>query len=293
MFFIFKNFKLQVDIIGVNCYSSPDLWTWKNEGIVLPGEETNVSHDLHISNVLERPKVIYNEKNDQYIMWMHVDDSNYTRASVGVAISKTPTGPFTYLHSTRPNGYESRDMTIFKDDDLKAYLIYSSEDNTDLHISQLTDDYLDVTGSMRKILVSQHREAPSIFKYENIYYMVTSGCTGWAPNKALAHAAESIMGPWETLGNPCVGGNKMFKMTTFFSQGTFVLPLKGFPGSFIFMADRWNYAELSDSRYVWLPLSVDGSFDDRMEYNFGFSAWSKISIYWHRKWRVPSEFRIL
>ncbi|KAH7665309.1 Glycoside hydrolase family 43 protein [Dioscorea alata] len=277
----------RVDIIGVSCYSSKDLWTWTNEGVVLPGDETNITHDLHKLNVLERPKVLYNDKTDKFVMWMHIDDVNYTKASVGVAVSESPTGPFEYLYSKRPHGFESRDMTVFKDDDGKAYLIYSSEDNSELHISPLTDDYLDVTNEMRRILVGQHREAPALFKYQGTYYMITSGCTGWAPNRALAHAAESIMGPWETMGNPCVGGNKIFRMTTFFSQSTYVVPLPGLPGSFVFMADRWNPSELRDSRYVWLPLRVGGVADEPLEYNFGFPLWSRVSVYWHRRWRLP------
>lgn len=281
----------RVDVIGVGCYSSKDLWTWKNEGIVLAAEEKNETHDLHKVNVLERPKVIYNDKRGQYVMWMHIDDMNYTKASVGVAVSNSPTGPFNYLYSKRPHGFDSRDMTIFKDDDGVAYIVYSSDDNSELHIGPLNEEYLDVTNIMRRILVGQHREAPALFKHQGTYYMITSGCTGWAPNEALAHATESIMGQWETIGNPCIGGNKIFRLTTFFSQGTFVLPLPGFPGSFIFMADRWNPADLRDSRYVWLPLTVGGPIDEPLEYSFGFPMWSRISIYWHKKWRLPHGWR--
>ncbi|CAL5372748.1 unnamed protein product [Camellia sinensis] len=282
----------RVDIIGVGCYSSKDLWTWKNEGIVLAAEETDKTHDLHKSNVLERPKVIYNEKTGKYVMWMHIDDANYTKASVGVAVSDSPTGPFNYLYRKRPHGFDSRDMTIFKDDDGVAYLIYSTEDNSELHIGPLDQDYLDVTRVMRRILVGQHREAPALFKYQGTYYMITSGCSGWAPNQALAHAAESILGLWETMGNPCIGGNKIFRHTTFFSQSTFVLPLPSLPGSFIFMADRWNPVDLRDSRYVWLPLTVRGAADRPLDYNFGFPLWSRVSIYWHKKWRLPYRWSV-
>ncbi|KAI4315074.1 hypothetical protein L6164_027921 [Bauhinia variegata] len=277
----------RVDIIGVGCYSSKDLRTWKNEGIVLAAEETNETHDLHKSNVLERPKVVYNDKTGKYVMWMHIDDANYTKAATGVAISDTPNGPFDYLGSQRPHGCESRDMTIFKDDDGTAYIIYSSEHNNELHIGPLTEDYLNVTSVMRRIFVGQRREAPALFKHQGTYYMITSGCTGWAPNEALAHAAESILGPWETMGNPSMGGNKVFRLTTFFAQSTFVLPLPGFPGSFIFMADRWNPADLRDSRYLWLPLIVGGPADQPLEYTFEFPLWSRVTIYWHRKWRLP------
>ncbi|KAL8125019.1 uncharacterized protein LOC141719514 isoform X2 [Apium graveolens] len=278
----------RVDIIGVGCYSSKDLWTWKHEGIVLAAEETDENHDLHKSNVLERPKVIFNKQTSKYVMWMHIDDANYTKASVGVAVSDSPIGPFEYLYSKQPHGFESRDMTVFKDDDGMAYLIYSSDDNSELHIGPLSPNYLDVTHVVVRALVGQRREAPALFKHEGTYYMITSGCSGWAPNEALAHAAGSIYGPWELMGNPCMGGNKVFQLTTFFSQSTFVLPVPGIPGLFIFMADRWNPADLRDSRYVWLPLTIGGAVDRPLDYNFGFPLWSRVSIYWHKKWRLPS-----
>lgn len=120
---------------------------------------------------------------------------------------------------------------------------------------------------------------------------ITSRCSGWAPNPALAHATHKIMGPWETLGNPCVGGNHFLRLTTFLSQSTFVLPLPGLPGTFIFMADRWNPSDLRDSRYVWLPLSIGGLADEALDYSFGFPSWSRVSIYWHRKWQLPEGWR--
>jgi len=277
----------QVDIIGVGCYSSKDLWTWKKEGIALEADKINKTHDLHKSNVLERPKVIYNEKTRKYVMWMHIDDANYAKASVGIAFSDTPIGPFKYLGSQRPHGYQSRDMTLFKDEDNVAYLIYSSEENNVMHIGPLTEDYLNVTSVMKRIFVGQRREAPTMFKNKGTYYMVTSGCTGWAPNEALIHAAETILGTWETIGNPCVAGNKMFRVSTFLAQSTFVLPLPKFPGLFIFMADRWNPSELRDSRYVWLPLIVDGHEDQALQYGFDNILWPRVSIYWHKKWKLP------
>ena len=139
--------------------------SWRNEGVVLHGEENNSSHDLHKSNVLERPKVVYNNRTGKYVMWMHIDDANYTKSSISVATSDSPMGPFTYLYSKRPHNYERRDMTIFK-----AYLIYSSKGNNELHIVQLTDDYLDMTDGMRRILVARYREALALFKFRDIYY---------------------------------------------------------------------------------------------------------------------------
>jgi len=278
----------RVDVLGISCYSSKDLWTWHYLGLALKAERRDKSSDLYFTNVVERPKVIYNDRTKQYIMWMHIDNANYSKAAVGVAVSPNPEGPFEYVGSKRPHGCDSRDMTIFQDDDGEAYLIYSSLGNSELHIGPLTEDYMDVVerGS-QKVLVKERREAPAVFKHHGMYYMVTSGCTGWAPNGALVHAAESMLGPWVTLGDPCVGGEEEFRSFTFFSQGTFVLPLPGLENTFIFMADRWRPADLRDSRYVWLPLTMDGPADEPSDDEFEFPLWLRVSIHWYEKWKLP------
>ncbi|KAL2650425.1 hypothetical protein R1flu_018553 [Riccia fluitans] len=278
----------RVDVIGISCYSSRDLWAWKNEGLVIEADKTNKSSDLHVSNVVERPKVVYNDRTKQYVMWMHVDNVNYSKASVGIAVSPKPTGPFTYLRSMRPHNEDSRDMTLFKDDDGVAYIVYSSRDNSELHIGVLSEDYLDLRRGMRRILIGQHREAPVIFKHKGIYYMITSGCTGWLPNTAQVHAAMTMLGPWETIGDPCVGGSHELRRTTFYSQATFVLPLPGLSDTFLFMADRWRATDLKDSRYVWLPLTMDGPVDEPLDDEFEFPVWQRVSVYWYRKWTLPA-----
>ncbi|KAI5061411.1 hypothetical protein GOP47_0023916 [Adiantum capillus-veneris] len=45
-----------------------------------------------VKNVLERPKLIFNDKTKQYVMWMHMDVANYSKASVGLAFSPTSEG---------------------------------------------------------------------------------------------------------------------------------------------------------------------------------------------------------
>lgn len=97
-----------------------------------------------------------------------------------------------------------------------------------------------------------------MFKHDDKYYLITSGCTGWAPNAARSAVADSIWGPWRELGNPCVGSDEQITFT-FRSQSTFVLPAPNNPNAFIFMADRWQPQNPIDGRYVWLPLQiVDG-----------------------------------
>lgn len=269
---------------GISCYSSTNLVDWKNEGIALAVQKEHRS-EIRSGCIMERPKVIYNEKTGKYVMWFHLElkGKGYEAARTGVAISDHATGPYKYLRSYRPNagvwpknvpenlksanaggdeymaflrrdledGQMSRDMALFVDDDGKAYHIHSAEENFTLHISELSDDYTTFAGNWVRILPGGHNEAPAIFKHEGKYYMITSGCTGWAPNAARLHVADSIMGEWTYLGNPCIGAGAE---QTFRSQSTFVLPIQGQQNAFIFMADRWNPRDLADSRYIWLPI---------------------------------------
>jgi len=174
--------------VGVRVYSSKDLMNWTDGGMALTtlqsmddfdndpliselyaGREDRVDiwADIRRGRIIERPKVIYNDKTKKYVMWAHMDgdkdpyndNANYGKARAGYAISDSPTGPFVYQKSYRmdraPEGEKdffptdkgmARDMTLFKDDDGTGYLIYSSEENLTLYISKLTEDYSDVTG---------------------------------------------------------------------------------------------------------------------------------------------------
>ena len=272
---------MRVEVTGISCYSSKDLYNWTFEGNVLPAVKDDPAHDLHTSKILERPKVIYNKKTKKFVMWMHIDSIDYNTAHSGVAVSEKPTGPFKYLGSIRPNagiwpenvtesdkaatdkrlasdfhgGQHARDMTLFVDDDGKAYHFYASEQNTSMHVSELTEDYLKPSGRYKRILIDRGLEAPAVFKRNGKYYLFGSFCTGWDPNPASLAVADSIWGPWKYLGDPCIGDSSG---TTFRSQSTYVLPVQGKKDAYIFMADRWNKKDLPDSRYVWLPVQFNG-----------------------------------
>ncbi|WP_018107982.1 glycoside hydrolase family 43 protein [Bacteroides propionicifaciens] len=258
---------------GVSCYSSTDLTNWKFEGVVLKPDLENEDSELHPSNVLERPKVIYNDQTKKFVLWLHVDSHNYGKAAAGVAVCDTPNGNFEYLGSMRPNEAMSRDMTLFKDDDGKAYHVYSSEENRTLYISLLTDDYLKPTGTFTRNFVDKSREAPAVFKKDGKYYILSSGCTAWDPNQAEYAVADSMLGEWTVMGDPCSGKDAHI---TFYGQSTHVLPIAGKDGAYMAMFDKWNKTDLIDSRYIWLPIE--------------FKADNKIDIAWQDKWQVSQVF---
>lgn len=241
----------RVDVIGISCYSSADLVNWKYEGLALAAEKDNVESPLHPSKVLERPKVIYNEKNNNFVMWTHCDDSRYVFGGTGVAVSDSPKGPFRFLNAFQPNRQDSRDMTIFKDIDGTAYLVHSKDWNKTLNIARLNEDYTQTDGFYVSVMQDQEREAPALCFHEGMYYMVTSGCTGWQPNSALYSECKHLMGKWKLIDNPCEGENYR---RTFEGQSTYIFDVNG---QKYLMLDHWIPKNLKKSGYSILPIEFE------------------------------------
>lgn len=285
---------------GVEVYSSADLYHWTDEGVAL-AVSAEAGNPIEKGCIMERPKVVYNPRTRQFVMLFHLElkGRGYEAARVGFAVSDTPTGPFRFVRSLRPNaerwpvefgrrevrqarklrtedykewwtpawrkaiekgmftardfegGQMSRDMTVYVDDDEKAYHIFSSEDNLTLHMAELTDDFLDYTGRYTRIAPGGQNEAPTLFKRNGKYWLIASGCTGWEPNRARMFCAPSLWGPWEQLTSPFEGEGAD---RTFGGQGTYILKVPGHEDGFIFMADIWNPRHLRRSRHIWLPI---------------------------------------
>ncbi|KAJ7601682.1 galactan 1,3-beta-galactosidase [Mycena polygramma] len=225
---------------AVSCYTSTDLTTWARQNNALTPIAGN--HDIQCEHL------IFNKANSEYVMWFHSDTSNYGAAEVGVATAKTPCGPYTYKGSFKPLGAESRDMSIFQDDDAAqtAYLLYASDNNQNFKISRLDANYYNVTAQVN-VLTASTLEAPGIIKRNGLYYLFASHTSGWDPNPNRWFVASSISSAFSAQSDLAPE-----PVRTYFSQNAFDLAL-GTNG--IYMGDRWRPALLGSSRYIWLPMS--------------------------------------
>lgn len=89
---------------GVNVYSSKDLYNWNFEGLALaPSDE--MESPISWGCIIERPKVVYNKKTNQFVMYFHLElkDRGYEAAQVGIAVSDSPIGEFKFLKASRVN----------------------------------------------------------------------------------------------------------------------------------------------------------------------------------------------
>ncbi|MEP7278334.1 MAG: family 43 glycosylhydrolase [Bacteroidota bacterium] len=230
----------------VSCYSSKDLMNWRFLGDVLQLKDPE---NLGRRWVLERPKVYYNAKTKKYVMYLHIDNSSYTLASVAVAVSDAPDGRFIYVKMFRPLGHESRDIGQFIDDDGTAYLVF--EDRAfGFRIAKLSDDYMNVEKEMS--LVKEHMEGSAIVHYNGLYYAIGSALTGWKANPNKYATAPSLKGPWSSFKDiaPPVAN-------TYGAQSTMMIKVAGTQfTTVIFMGDIWRPYTQWDSRYLWMPLEI-------------------------------------
>ncbi|MDR0536815.1 MAG: glycoside hydrolase family 43 protein [Tannerellaceae bacterium] len=288
--------------VGFRCYSSTDLHSWTDRGVVLSVMPEGSGSEIEKGAILERPKVVFNKLTGKFVMWFHLEPKGmgYRGARTAVATSDAPDGQFSFISSVRPNagqwpanypdelktdgatdngsvysggslpdspdslkivardfagGQMARDMTIFVDDDGKAYHIYASEENSTLQIALLSDDFLSHTGVYYRFFAGRFMEAPAMFKHDGMYYLIMSGCTGWEPNAGRSAVAPAVTGPWTELENPFRGDESEVSLR---SQSTFVLPLPGRQPQFIYMGDRWTPENPIDGRYIWLPIRFEG-----------------------------------
>ena len=265
--------------VRVSCYRSRDLEHWEFRNHVLTLDSPKGEHYVHADICMEkeamkkdgsliftgcnieRPKVIYNQKTDKYVMWMHYENgASYSEAKCAVAVCDSIDGDYTYLGCFSPIGNMSRDCTLFVDDDGSAYFISAARQNEDTILYRLTEDYLAIEKQVAVLWPGQRREAAALCKKDGIYYMITSGCTGWKPNQSKYAWSESLTEKWSMLQN--IGDE-----TTYHSQSAFLLPVQTADGTgVLYVGDRWCAEHYENSTYVILPVQFTSDHGMELEY---------------------------
>ena len=84
---------------------------------------------------------------------MHYENGyDYLDAGIAIATSDYPDKNFEFHGYFRPFGYMSRDCTIYQEDD-KGYFISAANDNADLHVYSMSDDYLNVSECINQLFI--------------------------------------------------------------------------------------------------------------------------------------------
>lgn len=88
-------------------------------------------------------------------------------------------------------------MTVWQDPVThEAYLVFATDNNANLAIATLNDDYTNTTAVVSNF-TNVYWEAPGVFRDGNRFYLLTSPQNGWTPtpNKWLSAPSMSVCPP--------------------------------------------------------------------------------------------------
>jgi len=245
---------------GFKSYSSRDLVNWTDEGFLFDAQneiwQTRCDGKTY---GCYRPHVIYNKKNNLYVLWINVYDN---RVGFRVFTSPSPTGPFTEVaeptlavNSNSPvAGLNNGDHDLFVDEDNIAYLAYTDwRTGGTIVIDQLDENYTSGTGKHVKAVTSGRTEAPCLTRRNNIYYILYSdpNC-GYCTTGTSYKTSSSPLGPWsegiKITDNSC-GGQPSFVSIFKLEKETV----------YLYGSDLWNNGAKNEAlaNYFWAPLTFD------------------------------------
>jgi len=217
----------------------------------------------------------------------------------------------------QPGGWQSRDEIIFRDTDqtynpdgtvntfASAYLTSASDSentvksssgstcsyaNDSIAIFKMTPDYLGIdsttnspTNGANWAFVCDQREAPVMFRQNNMYFLITSQAAGWYPSQGGYGVSSNPLTGWTpdplNLGNTSTfGGQTSDGFTIQGTQAnTYVLTFDHLGGS---DSKNPSTSELYDTGEMWLPVLLD-------------STAGTATLNWYPSWTVDNTTGVL
>ncbi len=263
---------------GFSMYSSKDMATWKNEGIILPQQPSGSL--LGPNRKGERPHIIQCPSTGEFVLYAHAADTTY-QADKEIVYATAPkvTGPYTFKGALTSTGAPSScqvttvppascsgsiaahsDMSALTDGS-SAYVVTESGVvytlASDCHSWASNKSYGTVNGTTGGI------EAPTVFKAGSTFYWIGSDKTGWRANDDFYSTAPAMSGPWTYQGYLAPQGD-----LTWMTQSTWVMPIVGSAGTtYVYWGDHWYGTQDTTqpgkhnnlATYVFQPLVFNGT----------------------------------
>lgn len=182
-------------------FSSTDLAHWADHGPVLSPKQFSWADDhAYAGQCVYRDGKFY-----WYVPMGHKKDSiSGGGFAIGVAVSTSPTGPFTdalgraliinEMTTDRSHSWDDIDPTVFIDDDGQAYLYWG---NKSCKYVKLSSNMLELDGPISVVPLENFEEAPWLYKRNGIYYLVYAAMFPECTDYATSH---SPTGPWTYRG---------------------------------------------------------------------------------------------
>jgi hypothetical protein len=195
------------DMIDYHMFSSDDMINWRDHGVVF-----DVRTHTSWATRAYAPDMI--ARNGRYYLYFP-DGAN----SIGVAVSDSPTGPFTDARGTPlvtrttpgANVQWLFDPGVFLDDDGQAYLYFGGGGPGNARVIRLNSDMISTSGSAIAIDVPNFFEALYMHKRNGVYYLSYSTTpeagmridymTSNSPTSGFTYRGIALPNPWQNGNN--------------------------------------------------------------------------------------------
>jgi hypothetical protein len=279
------------NFVGFSMYSSRDLATWKNEGLILPRQ---ASGELGPNRKGERPHIIRCPSTGEFVLYAHAASEDYqTDKEIVYATSATVNGQYAYkgpLKNASGTIIARSDMSAYADE-TGAYVLTESAHvftlASDCHSWVSDKSFSSVNGD------SGGSESPTVFKAGSTYYWIGSYKTGWRANNNFYSTAPAMTGPWTYQGYlaPVTDpADNISPERTWLSQSTWVEPVTGCNGTvYLYWGDHWDGTESTTApgrhnylaTHVFQPLVFNGTkislptYKTTWKIDVGAGTWSQ------------------
>lgn len=214
-------------------FSSKDMVNWTAHGPIMRATDFKwAKGEAWASHMVKKDDTYY-----FYTTVRHKDDK--PGFAIGVATSKSPTGPFKDaigkalvtddMTKHTPNDWDDIDPAIYIEENGDTYMFFG---NLMPKYVKLKDNMLELDGEIKTLDLPNFTEALWVHKKDKYYY-VSYACE--FPEKICYAMSESIHGPWEYKGilNEIAGNSETnhqsiieFKGKSYFIYHTGALPPK-------------------------------------------------------------------
>ena len=190
---------------GFKVYTSRDKLNWKKESYVLRKGTAYGTQGFWAPQVFSY--------NGLYYMAYTANEN------IAIASAQKPTGNFTNENKPLPSSVKQIDPFVFVDGG-KIYLYHVRlNKGNKIYVAELNADFTSIKEeTLRECIAAEDgwentqkvswpvAEGPTVFKHENLYYLVYSANDFRNPDYAVGYAvSESPVGPWKKYeGNPVI-----------------------------------------------------------------------------------------
>jgi hypothetical protein len=200
---------------GIAAYSSTDLMTWRDEGLLFDGSAPY--WQAACGTGCFSPLVLFDRRRNRYVLWVNALNG---QVNYRVLTSASPTGPFTDVKVPSIDmPQQGGDYDVFVDRDETAWLAEAVQGS--IVIQKLSSDYTDGVGAAVAAVpatlpappglwcVGQTfcglREAPTLLHRGEFYYLVVSDpACPYCQAGTSYYVSERPEGPWRGPGLPSV-----------------------------------------------------------------------------------------